>query len=83
MTRGDRPHGGVERALLRVDPGAQAGSSDRHAGDRALNYQMRIRLEDYPALFAAGVLAALPPVVMAFIFQRYLVQGMLSGAIKG
>jgi len=49
----------------------------------ALNYQMRIRLEDYPALFAAGVLAALPPVLVAFVFQRYLIQGMLAGATKG
>ncbi len=49
----------------------------------ALHYQMRLRIEDYPAMFAAGTLAALPPVVVAFVFQRYLIQGMLAGATKG
>lgn len=34
-------------------------------------------------LFAAGALAIIPPVFIAFVFQRYLLQGMLSGAIKG
>jgi len=34
-------------------------------------------------LFAAGALAVIPPVFIAFVFQRYLLQGMLSGAIKG
>lgn len=34
-------------------------------------------------LFAAGVLAIIPPVLIAFVFQRYLLQGMLSGATKG
>ena len=40
-------------------------------------------LRDYPALFAAGVLAVIPPLVIAFAFQRYLIQGMLAGATKG
>jgi len=34
-------------------------------------------------LFAAGIFAILPPVFIAFVFQRYLLQGMLSGATKG
>ncbi|MFN8489049.1 MAG: ABC transporter permease subunit [Caldilineaceae bacterium] len=34
-------------------------------------------------LFAAGALAIIPPVFIAFVFQRYLLQGMLSGATKG
>lgn len=34
-------------------------------------------------LFAAGALAIIPPVLIAFVFQRYLLQGMLSGATKG
>lgn len=31
---------------------------------------------------AAGVVASLPPLVIAFAFQRYLVRGMTAGAIK-
>ncbi len=31
---------------------------------------------------AAGVVASLPPVIVALIFQRFLVRGMTSGAIK-
>lgn len=31
---------------------------------------------------AAGVLASLPPLIIALVFQRYLVRGMTSGAIK-
>jgi len=34
-------------------------------------------------LFAAGAIAIIPPVFITFVFQRYLLQGMLSGAIKG
>jgi ABC-type glycerol-3-phosphate transport system permease component len=29
------------------------------------------------------VLSILPPVLVAFFFQRFLVQGALSGAVKG
>jgi multiple sugar transport system permease protein len=34
-------------------------------------------------MMAGGILAALPPVILAFIFQRYIVSGMTSGAVKG
>jgi len=34
-------------------------------------------------LFAAGVFAIIPPVLIALIFQRLLLRGMLSGAVKG
>jgi multiple sugar transport system permease protein len=37
----------------------------------------------YGPLFAATVLSIGPPVVVAFLFQRFLVQGALSGAVKG
>jgi multiple sugar transport system permease protein len=30
-----------------------------------------------------GVLAALPPLLIAFVFQRYIVSGLSSGAVKG
>lgn len=41
------------------------------------------RFYEYGPLFAASVLAIVPPVAVAFFFQRYLVQGALSGAVKG
>ncbi|WP_062229150.1 ABC transporter permease [Aureimonas frigidaquae] len=41
------------------------------------------RFYEYGPLFAASVLAILPPVTVAFFFQRFLVQGALSGAVKG
>jgi multiple sugar transport system permease protein len=31
---------------------------------------------------SGGVLAILPPLVLAFIFQRLIVQGLTSGAVK-
>jgi multiple sugar transport system permease protein len=34
-------------------------------------------------MMAGGILAALPPVILAFIFQRYIVSGMTAGAVKG
>lgn len=41
------------------------------------------RFYEYGPLFAASVLAILPPITVVFFFQRYLVQGALSGAVKG
>ena len=32
---------------------------------------------------AGGVLAVVPPLVLAFLFQRLIVQGLVSGAVKG
>jgi multiple sugar transport system permease protein len=34
-------------------------------------------------MMAGGILAAVPPVVVALIFQRYIVSGMTAGAVKG
>lgn len=34
-------------------------------------------------MMAGGILAALPPMIIAFIFQRYIVSGMTAGAVKG
>jgi multiple sugar transport system permease protein len=31
---------------------------------------------------ASGVLAVIPPLVLAFAFQRLIVQGLTSGAVK-
>ncbi len=43
----------------------------------------QLRFYDYGPMFAASVLAVIPPVVIALAFQRYLVRGMLSGSLKG
>jgi multiple sugar transport system permease protein len=45
--------------------------------------QLQHRIDDYPALYVSGLIALAPPVIIAFVFQRYLVQGMLSGSTKG
>ena len=34
-------------------------------------------------MMAGGILAAVPPVIIALIFQRYIVSGMTAGAVKG
>jgi multiple sugar transport system permease protein len=34
-------------------------------------------------MMAGGILAALPPMILAFAFQRYIVSGMTAGAVKG
>ncbi len=34
-------------------------------------------------MMAGGVIAALPPVILGMIFQRYIVSGMTAGAVKG
>jgi multiple sugar transport system permease protein len=34
-------------------------------------------------MMAGGILAAIPPVLLALIFQRYIVSGMTAGAVKG
>jgi multiple sugar transport system permease protein len=34
-------------------------------------------------MMAGGILAAVPPVIVALLFQRYIVSGMTAGAVKG
>ncbi len=34
-------------------------------------------------MMAGGILAAVPPVLLALIFQRYIVSGLTTGAVKG
>ncbi len=46
-------------------------------------FLVQLRFYDYGPMFAASVLAVIPPVVIALAFQRYLVRGMLSGSLKG
>lgn len=38
---------------------------------------------DYVMMSAAGVLASLPPVVLALLFQKYIIKGLTSGGVKG
>jgi multiple sugar transport system permease protein len=38
---------------------------------------------NYVTIITAGVLAVLPPVIFALIFQRFIVNGLLSGSVKG
>jgi multiple sugar transport system permease protein len=34
-------------------------------------------------MMAGGILAAIPPVLLALIFQRYIVSGLTAGAVRG
>lgn len=41
------------------------------------------RVMDYGLIAAVGVLASLPPAIVAVIFQRNLVSGLAAGSVKG
>jgi multiple sugar transport system permease protein len=45
-------------------------------------FTQQVRSSQYGSIFASGVVAILPPVLVALIFQRHLVQGMTSGSTK-
>jgi len=38
---------------------------------------------DYGLMCAAGMIASVPPILIALIFQRFIIQGLTSGAVKG
>lgn len=38
---------------------------------------------DFGLVAAGGIVAALPPLIVAIIFQRFVVSGMAAGAVKG
>ena len=38
---------------------------------------------DISAMMTGGMLAAIPPVLLALVFQRYIVSGLTAGAVKG
>lgn len=48
-----------------------------------VNYAIGAYSVDYGALAAGGVIAALPVVIVFAIIQRFLVQGVSAGAVKG
>jgi multiple sugar transport system permease protein len=45
-----------------------------------MNGQVNI---DYSVIAASGFLAALPAVVLVLVFQKYMVQGLTAGSVKG
>ena len=38
---------------------------------------------EYLKIASAGVIASLPPIILALVFQKYLIKGLTSGAVKG
>jgi len=38
---------------------------------------------DYVMMSTGGILASLPPVILALTFQRFIIKGLTGGAIKG
>jgi multiple sugar transport system permease protein len=38
---------------------------------------------DFGRLATGGVIAAIPPVLIAFAFQRHIVAGLTAGSVKG
>lgn len=38
---------------------------------------------DYSIIAASGFLSAIPAVILALVFQRYMVQGLTAGSVKG
>jgi multiple sugar transport system permease protein len=38
---------------------------------------------DYGLMTTAGVIGSLPPLILAFLLQKYIVAGLTSGAVKG
>ncbi len=38
---------------------------------------------DYGAMCTGGVIASIPPVLLALVFYRFIVRGLTSGAVKG
>ena len=41
------------------------------------------RVADYGVIAAVGVLASLPPAILAMAFQRLIVSGLVAGSVKG
>jgi multiple sugar transport system permease protein len=49
----------------------------------AINDFIGRHITDFGMLAAGGLIAALPPVILAFVCQRYIVSGLTAGSVKG
>ncbi|GAA3217691.1 carbohydrate ABC transporter permease [Actinocorallia longicatena] len=58
-------------------------SQDKYTVPVGLSYTIGEYSADFGALAAGGVIAALPVVAVFAVIQKYLVQGMSAGAVKG
>lgn len=38
---------------------------------------------DFGMIATGGIVASLPPLAIAFLFQRYIVGGLAAGGVKG
>ena len=41
------------------------------------------RVTDYGVIATVGILATLPPAILAMLFQRFIVSGLVAGSVKG
>ena len=58
-------------------------SASVRVGARSLQPQPRQNATQWGLVFAASVVAVLPVIVVFLVFQKYFVQGLTSGAVKG
>ena len=40
-------------------------------------------MTDYGVIASVGVLATLPPAILAIAFQKFIVSGLVAGSVKG
>ena len=81
--------GATREPLVWIDP---QGAARATFNDEALTKRLSVALAqalnpitepNWGLLNAAGLVAALVPAILAFIFRGAVMRGMLSGAIKG
>jgi multiple sugar transport system permease protein len=58
-------------------------TSDSQTLPVAINDFIGRHSTDFGLLAAGGLIAAIPPVVIAFVCQRYIVSGLTAGSVKG
>ncbi len=58
-------------------------SDDQRTAPLALNYLITSDVLPWGPLMAGAVVASLPLVILYFVAQRFMVQGMSAGAVKG
>ena len=82
----------VEASLVAaIELEARVGDFDHEHGSRgvplavvgaAAGHDGQINV-DYSVIAASGFLGALPAVLLVLIFQKYMVQGLTAGSVKG